>query len=405
MGRIDIRKWAIFFESNEAMKLVWTAGCCVLLVSYCTASPLHAVPRDLSSFKNATDSVNTLLDIEAKINTLRHANWTTIVADFRDPQSQPYLVAIGMVISFVLCFFGNRSIWIWLFLCGFLSFFLVVYLFAPLVFDTNVCCGPGTERTLLAICIGAGLFGAIASVWAFRAGLAIAGAGAGLGLAMWMRPALNSVNLLRSDEDFVILCICFAAVAGIAALLKPKPLVVLATALSGAFGFVAGISYFQDCNFASTVLHAEKAHPGGASNHLSRCNATLLSVWLAMSLTGMLAQYRLHELPCRQRAESKAAAAAAVTSSSAVSRSEVRRRLAEVLAEARRLKLHLDSDSDSADSHDAPPPRRRPGGKKKSCPVPWGRGGRRAVPSTSEEDSADEDGAGRERVQLVSTQV
>ena len=237
------------------------------------------------------------------MSSLRAANWTLLVAELHDPQGQAYLAGVGMVVSLLVCLFGNRSLWLWLSLSGFTAGFLSIYLLAPVVFDTDFCCGPGTEDHLMLISLSIGVFTAVAALWVLRIGLAFAGGGAGFGLALGLRPTLTRFHVLRSDTDFIILCGCLAATGAALALLRPKPLIVLATALAGAFGFCTGLSFFLDCHFAAKVMQAEETymHGGGGplsssgiqkGEGLSNCNAALLSVWVALSIFGVFVQYR-----------------------------------------------------------------------------------------------------------------
>eukprot|EP00048_Salpingoeca_helianthica_P023022 m.21779 g.21779 ORF g.21779 m.21779 type:complete len:482 (+) comp8141_c0_seq1:107-1552(+) len=386
------------------------------------ASTLSSSPSSLlDDLKNGNSSGTNVLasKLDSAVQSLRHSNWTVLMLDLRDPDTQPYLSAFGMVLSLIICFYGHRSLLVWLSLLGFITFFLLVYVFAPIAFESDLCCEPEKQQTLLAISGVAGAVGAILAIWAYRVGLALAGGGAGLSLAMAARPVLESAHLLRADTDFVVACAVFSAVGAVCALLKPKPLVVLGTSVVGAFGFAAGVGTFEHCHFVETVVLVHNTYTHGGPGPLPTCDTALLAVWGALSVLGIVVQYGIARKCKKKRASqsnpsnsddcarpdraASSSSLAATGGSSATSllpvsnqglrsgapgraravptlppmalatvaessddlgqtrsvRRYIRRRLAEVLAEARRLRMRITDDSDS--ESDEPAPRRTRG--------------------------------------------
>jgi hypothetical protein len=429
------------------MTLVFTAVALALLVCLARASAAHqqrdaqsfgarVVRRAASSSPSATflgqSVVSTLADdgaqrlkngtgvsiladkLDSAAQSLRHSNWTVLMHDLHDPQTQPYISAVGMVLSLVVCFYGHRSLLVWLSLLGFITFFLFVYVFAPLVFPNDLCCEPAKQQTLLAISGVAGAVGAILAIWAFRVGLALAGGAAGLSLAMASRPILEALHLLNAETDFLAACAIFSAVGALCALLRPKPLVVLGTAVVGGFGFAAGVGSFEHCHFVETVVLVRETYAHGGPGPLPTCDTALLAVWAGMAVLGIAVQYgwsrRCAAAPKPEPVDGQdssnldshqagpdascgtggsSSIALLPTSRAALSRSHapgrarhvptlpplsvsshvnstdehgntrsvrkyIRRRIAEVLAEARRLRLRLEDGSDSGSDEPAP---------------------------------------------------
>eukprot|EP00050_Salpingoeca_kvevrii_P001522 m.171597 g.171597 ORF g.171597 m.171597 type:complete len:421 (-) comp10391_c0_seq1:117-1379(-) len=227
---------------------------------------------------------------------LPQADWSRVISGLRDPDNRGYLVALSMVASLGLCFFGHRLLRLWLFLGGFASIAAAFYLFAPSIFMTDACCGPGTERTHILISLALGVAGGLIALWILNIGIFLTGSCIGLGLSLSLRPLLDRFELLQEESSFATFYLSAAVLGGLLSLYREKPIVVFVTSCAGALGFCVGLSHFQNCEFVHVVEIVEeeitKQH-ATLNFTLSKCNRILAGIWTSLTIFGILVQYNL----------------------------------------------------------------------------------------------------------------
>lgn len=148
---------------------------------------------------------------------------------------------------------GYRLIRPCMFLAGFALGFLIFYVFSPLVFKTQICCGPnGKEIAHILFSALAGIFGGFLGCRLYRLGVFSIGECLGLivGLTILSTPFYKYFN---SNIAYAALMASTSLMFGSLAHFYEKPVVVLATSCVGTLAFLYGIDYFLRTSFSVTI--------------------------------------------------------------------------------------------------------------------------------------------------------
>eukprot|EP00038_Savillea_parva_P008739 m.178842 g.178842 ORF g.178842 m.178842 type:complete len:475 (+) comp14634_c0_seq1:82-1506(+) len=224
--------------------------------------------------------------------SIRAANWSGIVQQIKDPHNRSYLVSCGILFCLGLTTYGHRLLKLWLFLGGFISVAVGFYFFAPkMLSGTQVCCGAGTEKEHVLISVGLGIFAGGVALWILKVGIFLGGSCLGLFISLAMRTSLAHMNVFQSEESFALFYFGAALVGGMVALYKDRPIIIALTAFGGAFGVVAGVGYFDDCDFSAVITHVEQEVASERTpGDLPQCIPVHVGMYFALAIAGMAIQ-------------------------------------------------------------------------------------------------------------------
>lgn len=190
------------------------------------------------------------------------------LSDF-SPQVAGAIVAVTMSVGTLYCFLGYRTL---KFIIGLTGFILAGGAAAALV-------GWLTNGNYVALGIAAvlgGIAGALAFFFLYRVGIFVLGF---LGAALIAHNVLSTV-----DEAWVPLAIIGIGLAGGGvAIFLEAPVMMIATALIGAWIVVSGVGYFL---IGSEVFET----PDGDLDE-TRARMVLVGSWLVLSIAGVFAQF------------------------------------------------------------------------------------------------------------------
>lgn len=191
--------------------------------------------------------------------------------------------AVLMILTgLVICFFGHRLLKVTLFFAGFYLGSLIGYSILNNVNNSLPLWGQ------LLIIIAFGLVFALLASFLFKLGLALLGALFGISIALFIN-SWRSGGLIKSDWG-IILFLCLMAIAGaILILYLQYPLIILATAVLGAFLTMMGIDFFARTGYVQNmgVIFS-------GSNQLVYFDsdvAAMLGVQVALTVIGLVFQY------------------------------------------------------------------------------------------------------------------
>ena len=164
-----------------------------------------------------------------------------------------------MLGSIWLSLFGQKHIKTWMFLGGFFTVSISVYIYAPTLIDINdFCCGKGTEETHVVISVVLGLVVGVVAIFALKLGVFLSGTCLGLGASLAIRTTLAHMHVFQSDVSFAMFYGGCALLGGVIAMYKDALVIALATSFAGSFGFFVGVGHFADCRFTDVLTHVEK---------------------------------------------------------------------------------------------------------------------------------------------------
>lgn len=246
------------------------------------------------------DGLITIPNIADTVEGLANENWTRVVEQIEDPANRSYVVSMGMLMCLGLTLYGHQLIKLWLFLGGFVSVAAAFYIFAPSAFETDICCGPGTEKAHVIISLCLGVVAGVVCLWILNIGIFLCGTCFGLGVAITSRTFLAQLHVFQTQEQFAMFYVGCALAGGIFALYKERPIIICVTSFGGAFGFFVGVGYFEQCHFWKFAVFAEHEVAGsghteslGESDSLPECVLLLASLYVILAIIGILVQCRL----------------------------------------------------------------------------------------------------------------
>ncbi|KAF8933338.1 hypothetical protein BGZ52_008014 [Haplosporangium bisporale] len=194
--------------------------------------------------------------------------------------------AILILAGFLLCFFGYRLFHATMFLIGFYFFGNVSYI--------GMANGGVTNSTLLlVISIVVGILGGLLLVCCSRLGVAVLGALALYSLGLWIL-GWKSGGLITSSTGRAILLGVLAVVGFILGFIREREMVIIGSALVGAYSFILGIDMFAHTGFvnqADSFINSKNSVDNRVGN-LDWKQYALLAAFIVMALLGMALQFR-----------------------------------------------------------------------------------------------------------------
>ncbi|XP_020606832.1 uncharacterized protein LOC110045571 [Orbicella faveolata] len=163
------------------------------------------------------------------------------------------VIEIVAVIGIVVWGAGYRLIRPCMFLAGFVLGFLIFYVFSPLIFKTQLCCGPnGKEIAHVLFSALVGVFGGFLGCRLYRLGVFTIGECLGLivGLMILSTPLYK---YFHSNIAYAALMASVSLMFGSLAHFYEKPVVVIATACAGSLAVLYGADYFLRTSFSVTI--------------------------------------------------------------------------------------------------------------------------------------------------------
>ncbi|KAG0318840.1 hypothetical protein BGZ99_005429 [Dissophora globulifera] len=193
--------------------------------------------------------------------------------------------AILIVLGLVLCFFGYRIYHVTLFIVGF-------YFLGNLTYIGMVNAGVSSNTLLLVISIAVGVVGGIFLVFCSRLGVAILGALALYALGLWIL-GWKPNGVITSNTGRIILLVALAVVGFIAGLFSPDEMVIVGTAIVGAYSFIIGVDFYAHTGFkeeADSFINSKNTIDSHFDNQPAVIYA-MLGSFLALAVIGMIVQF------------------------------------------------------------------------------------------------------------------
>ena len=187
--------------------------------------------------------------------------------------SQRSFAIFSIIIGVIVCFWGYRIFKVVLGIAGFIAGAALFYHFGA-HYTANMI-------VLVILAIFGGLIGASLSVAFYYIGLFLLGALAGWQLGFLISTAINI-------EFVIIIPIIAAAIAGILACFVQRPIIIISTALIGAWSVVTGGFYFLGTGIIPVDLFRD---PFMLVESLRETNPVVILAWIALSIAGMIFQF------------------------------------------------------------------------------------------------------------------
>ncbi|KAG0009836.1 hypothetical protein BGZ80_002012 [Entomortierella chlamydospora] len=175
--------------------------------------------------------------------------------------------AILIVLGLILCFFGARFFRTTMFLIGF-------YFFGNISYVGMANGGVTSSTLLLVISIVVGIFGGLLLVCCSRLGVAVLGALALYSLGLWI--------------------LALAVVGFILGFIREHEVVIIGSAIVGAYSVVAGVDFYAQTGFinlADTFINSKNSIDNRVGS-LSGGEYALLAAFVVLALLGMAVQFR-----------------------------------------------------------------------------------------------------------------
>ncbi|KAG0049701.1 hypothetical protein BGZ83_005472 [Gryganskiella cystojenkinii] len=192
---------------------------------------------------------------------------------------------ILIICGFLLCFFGYRLFHVTMFLIGF-------YFFGNIAYIGMANGGVTSETLLLVISIVVGIFGGLLLICCSRLGVAILGALALYSLGLWIL-GWKSGGLITSGVGRGIFLAVLVIIGLILGFVREREVVIIGSAILGAYSFVLGVDFFAQTGFAgaaSSFINS-KAPIDNRAGSLSGKEYALLATFIVMALLGMAVQF------------------------------------------------------------------------------------------------------------------
>ncbi|ORX94155.1 hypothetical protein K493DRAFT_337924 [Basidiobolus meristosporus CBS 931.73] len=201
---------------------------------------------------------------------------------------QTSIIAIVMIIvGFFFCFFGHRFFKVIIFLAGFVVVGFIAYVICYEISRPDT----STKSTIyLVVAIVAGIVGGCLFMCIWKLGIAAIGALGGFALAMFILSFGNNM-LISSKTGGIIFVIVFVVVGIIAIFFLEKHVVIIATAIAGAYMFIVGIDYFIRTGFTEHLIAFLNGYDRSFYHTNGKIYAMLASL-AVMALIGIVVQYK-----------------------------------------------------------------------------------------------------------------
>jgi len=193
--------------------------------------------------------------------------------------------AILIICGFLLCFFGYRLFHVTMFLIGF-------YFFGNITYIGMANGGVTSETLLLVISIVVGIIGGLLLICCSRLGVAILGALALYALGLWIL-SLKSGGLITSHVGRGIFLGVLVIVGLILGCFREREVVIIGSALVGAYSFVIGVDFFAHTGFANSAgsFINSKAPIDNRVGGISGKEWALVATFIVMAILGMAVQF------------------------------------------------------------------------------------------------------------------
>ena len=180
------------------------------------------------------------------------------------------IIALGILVGLIQCFFGYR---IFKLVLGLTGFIVGGALAGSAVYSIS-------QQVITAILVGilGGAVGAVLMVVLYFVGIFLFGAYLGAVLGAVLSGMLNS-----NPEP--VLMIILAVISGILTLIFQKFMIIVSTGFNGAWNVVTGIAYFAT-GIVYTTNFERLFRSGGATFYM------IVLSWFLLGLTGVIVQYK-----------------------------------------------------------------------------------------------------------------
>ncbi|KAF9976711.1 hypothetical protein BGZ73_008018 [Actinomortierella ambigua] len=199
--------------------------------------------------------------------------------------------ALLIVAGILLCFFGYRLFHVTMFLIGW-------YLFANLSYIGMANGGVTSQTLLLVISIAVGIVGGLLLVCCSRLGVAILGALALYSFGLWLLSWKNG-GLLTTSTARGILLGALAVVGFLLGCCREKEVVIIGSAILGAFSITIGIDLFAQTGYtreAESFINGRNTFESHFENK-SAGEYALLGGFLLLTILGIIVQWRAFQPP------------------------------------------------------------------------------------------------------------
>jgi len=188
-------------------------------------------------------------------------------------ESQQAFAIFSIIAGAIICFWGYSLFKVVLGIAGFIAGAALFYHFGA-QYTANMV-------VLVILAIFGGMIGASLSMAFYYVGLFLLGALAGWQLGFLISTAVNI-------ELVIIIPIAAAVIVGILACFFQKPVIIVATALIGAWSVVTGGFYFFGTGIIPTDLFRD---PFMLIDSLRETNPVVILAWIVLSIAGMIFQF------------------------------------------------------------------------------------------------------------------
>ncbi len=188
-------------------------------------------------------------------------------------ESQRAFAIFSIIGGAIICFWGYRLFKVVLGIAGFIAGAALFYHFGAQYTAKMI--------VLVILAIFGGLIGASLSMAFYYVGLFLLGALAGWQLGFLIATAVNI-------EFVIIIPIIAAVIVGILACFFQKPIIIVATALIGAWSVVTGGFYFFGTGIIPTDLFRD---PFMLVESLRDTNPVVILAWIVLSIAGIIFQF------------------------------------------------------------------------------------------------------------------
>jgi hypothetical protein len=186
---------------------------------------------------------------------------------------------ISILLGIANCFFGYRIFRVLLGIIGFIGGAAAgLAIIQALVVAGNISSSGSLLYYILAALIG-GAIGAVLLIFVYFIGVFLLGALMGLLLGSYIAQAVGG-----GDNVILIAAIVLALVGGILALILQRAVIIIATAISGAYSIVWGIALLVSPGVVTRMLSGQTAIMQSAP-------VLLLVGWVILAIAGMVVQF------------------------------------------------------------------------------------------------------------------
>ncbi|KAF9932420.1 hypothetical protein BGZ67_004734 [Mortierella alpina] len=192
------------------------------------------------------------------------------------------LIAAGLLLSF----FGYRLFHITMFLIGF-------YFFGNVSYIAMANAGVVSQTWLLIVAIAVGIVGGLLLICCSTLGVAVLGALAFYSLGLWIL-GLKSGGLITSSTGRIILLVCMAVVGFILGLCREREMVIIGSAIVGAYSFVIGVDMFAHTGFtlqADSFINSKNPIENVRFENQTPGAYGLLGAFVGLTVLGMIFQF------------------------------------------------------------------------------------------------------------------